>query len=1098
MPTDIRSFFGGKPAPAPIAQEKKVDTTRTQKKLKSRRKVVDDSEDDEDTAGKSDSKRASPKKSTKRIPTPDGEVTTTTDYFATNGKNKPKRSSPQRPKTAGKPPYDPPNKTITVNINGKDSKASTANNTPNGRSSTRKRKPETCVGLSEDDEIFGKIADAADDVSKVESKKSGRSSINDLVEGNANEDHRSPDSHQKPVGRTKQRKRKDDDRPEADVGFDMEDEHPDSDFVVPDDDKTIVEEKSLKKSKSQAGRKRKSKGLEEDDGEVEVPKNKSKKLGATPKASPRKKARNEEVQGGAEVQVIFDSIPTVRLPSPPPETGENGEKKKFVFGGQHGNSGPPPAAGSKERPIGAENCLAGLSFVFTGMLQTLERTEGQNYVKQYGGKVMTAPSSKTSYVVLGSDAGPKKLETIRKFGLKTIDEDGLFELVRRLPANGGDSKAAAENEKKKQKEEDKMMEMAAEMEAQERRAGGLGSAGNRKSAPAAASGKAKENVPDTRLWTVKYAPQQLSQICGNKAQVEKLQRWLRNFPKNQRTGFKLAGADGSGVYRAVMIHGPPGIGKTTAAHLVAKLEGYDIVESNASDTRSKKLVETGLKGVLSTTSLLGYFAGDGQEVQANKKKLVLIMDEVDGMSAGDRGGVGALAAVCKRTQIPMILICNDRKLPKMKPFDFVTYDMPFRRPTTDMIRSRIMTIAFREGLKMPPNVINALIEGTGADIRQIVNMVSTAKLDEEALDFEGGRSMSKAWEKHVILKPWDIVSKILGGGMFAASSKATLNDKVELYFNDHEFSYLMLEENYLGTNPILSSGNYGAKEKNLKLLDLASKAADSISDGDMVDRMIHGSQQQWSLMPVHAVFSFVRPASFVAGSMAGHQTRFTTWLGNNSKQGKLTRLIKEIQGHMRLRTSGDRHEIRQQYVPILWQQLIKRLEQEGKESVPQVIELMDSYFLTRDDWDAIFELGVGPMSDETVKLDSQTKATFTRLYNQQSHPLPFMKASSIVDPRRAPPKTKPDLEEAIDESDEGETIDPTEAVKDDDDEDMDVTKDKYVAKPKKKKVAPAKAKGKGKRTADDVEDNDLEDEKPKKPKGKGTAATKAKGRNKTA
>ncbi|KAK4934211.1 hypothetical protein LTR28_010801, partial [Elasticomyces elasticus] len=473
MPTDIRSFFGGKPAPAPIAQEKKVDTTRTQKKLKSRRKVVDDSEDDEDTAGKSDSKRASPKKSTKRIPTPDGEVTTTTDYFATNGKNKPKRSSPQRPKTAGKPPYDPPNKTITVNINGKDSKASTANNTPNGRSSTRKRKPETCVGLSEDDEIFGKIADAADDVSKVESKKSGRSSINDLVEGNANEDHRSPDSHQKPVGRTKQRKRKDDDRPEADVGFDMEDEHPDSDFVVPDDDKTIVEEKSLKKSKSQAGRKRKSKGLEEDDGEVEVPKNKSKKLGATPKASPRKKARNEEVQGGAEVQVIFDSIPTVRLPSPPPETGENGEKKKFVFGGQHGNSGPPPAAGSKERPIGAENCLAGLSFVFTGMLQTLERTEGQNYVKQYGGKVMTAPSSKTSYVVLGSDAGPKKLETIRKFGLKTIDEDGLFELVRRLPANGGDSKAAAENEKKKQKEEDKMMEMAAEMEAQERRAGGL-------------------------------------------------------------------------------------------------------------------------------------------------------------------------------------------------------------------------------------------------------------------------------------------------------------------------------------------------------------------------------------------------------------------------------------------------------------------------------------------------------------------------------------------------------------------------------------------------------------------------------------------------
>ena len=333
-----------------------------------------------------------------------------------------------------------------------------------------------------------------------------------------------------------------------------------------------------------------------------------------------------------------------------------------------------------------------------------------------------------------------------------------------------------------------------------------------------------------------------------------------------------------------MLHGPPGIGKTTAAHLAAKLEGYDIVESNASDTRSKRLVETGLRGVLDTTSLLGYFAGDGKKVDADKKQLVLIMDEVDGMSAGDRGGVGALAAVCKKTNIPMILICNDRKLPKMRPFDNVTYDLPFRRPTVDQIRTRIMTICYREKLKIPPPVINALIEGSHSDIRQVINMLSTAKLDQEAMDFDQGKQMSKSWEKHVILKPWDIVSKILGGGMFAPSSKATLNDKIELYFNDHEFSSLMLQENYLGTNPMLSHA-YSGKEKNLKLLELTDKAAESISDGDLVDRMIHGSQQQWSLMPTHAVFGFVRPASFVSGSQAGSQTRFTSWLGNNSKQG---------------------------------------------------------------------------------------------------------------------------------------------------------------------------------------------------------------------
>ena len=82
---------------------------------------------------------------------------------------------------------------------------------------------------------------------------------------------------------------------------------------------------------------------------------------------------------------------------------------------------------------------------------------------------------------------------------------------------------------------------------------------------------------------------------------------------------------------------------------------------------------------------------------------------------------------------------------------------------------------------------------------------------------------------------------------------------------------------------------------------------------------------------------------------------------------------------MRLRASGDRHETRQQYLPVLWTQLIKKLQDEGKESVDSVIDLMDSYFLTKDDWDAILELGLGPMDMERIKIESQTKATFTRL-----------------------------------------------------------------------------------------------------------------------
>ncbi len=214
------------------------------------------------------------------------------------------------------------------------------------------------------------------------------------------------------------------------------------------------------------------------------------------------------------------------------------------------------------------------------------------------------------------------------------------------------------------------------------------------------------------------------------------------------------------------------------------------------------------------------------------------------------------------------------------------------------------------------------------------------------------------------------------------------------------------------------------------------------------------------------------------------------------------RFIKEIQGHMRLRASGDRHEIRQQYLPLLWYKLVGELEKHGKDSIEDMIALMDSYFLTKDDYDAIMELGLGSMDMENVKIDSVTKTAFTRQYNQKSHPLPFMKASNVLAPKKAS-KEKPDLEEAIEESDDGEELVVDAASEDE--EKLDLKKDKYVQAPKKKaaakKKAPAKAKAKGK-AKDEVEEEEeeldddeesQEDVKPKKGKagGKGKASTAA-------
>jgi replication factor C subunit 1 len=98
------------------------------------------------------------------------------------------------------------------------------------------------------------------------------------------------------------------------------------------------------------------------------------------------------------------------------------------------------------------------------------------------------------------------------------------------------------------------------------------------------------------------------------------------------------------------LSGPPGIGKTTAARIVCNRLGYEVLETNASDTRNKNSINAMLQ-TLSSNQSIDYFSvaglkrkeGISEITQAaggqSTKKSVIIMDEVDGVGAGDRGGL---------------------------------------------------------------------------------------------------------------------------------------------------------------------------------------------------------------------------------------------------------------------------------------------------------------------------------------------------------------------------------------------------------------------------------------------------------------------------
>lgn len=125
------------------------------------------------------------------------------------------------------------------------------------------------------------------------------------------------------------------------------------------------------------------------------------------------------------------------------------------------------------------------------------------------------------------------------------------------------------------------------------------------------------------------------------------------------------------TFKAALLSGPPGIGKTTTAHLVIKEVGYDYFELNASDTRNKRGLHENVADALSSKTL-----AFGKINDEKARRHVLIMDEVDGMSGNeDRGGVQELIARIKSSRVPVICICNDRNHPKIRSLANYCFDL---------------------------------------------------------------------------------------------------------------------------------------------------------------------------------------------------------------------------------------------------------------------------------------------------------------------------------------------------------------------------------------------------------------------------------------
>ncbi|TPX38378.1 hypothetical protein SmJEL517_g00196 [Synchytrium microbalum] len=777
-------------------------------------------------------------------------------------------------------------------------------------------------------------------------------------------------------------------------------------------------------------------------------------------ASPKKEAavKKDNVVNSEDSLKKEESVKKGKGKDEDNEDGDEEEKelkKKANFWAiQNRRAQGPAAPGSKPIPEGAENCLlvgiSNLTFVFTGDLSSISRDDAKQLVERYGARVTSAVSGKTTYLVVGEEPGESKTKKATELKVKILDEDGLFELIATRPGKDGSAP-----EKKKS---------AATIKKEKEIIKSVNEAQKAASTPvASASGNVSRPPPPSGLWTDKYKPKSYSEVLGNKGIIEKLAKWLKDWHSSTKNAKEP---------KAALLSGPPGLGKTTAAHLVANMEGYEALEFNASDTRSKRKIHDLLAELTDGgKSMTDFFTVDGKgkgaSKQANRQKQLIIMDEVDGMSGGDRGGSQELIKLIKTTNIPIVCICNDRQSTKVKSLANYCLDLKFRKISADgPTTMRLTAIATAEGLSINQNAFKSLLECTNGDIRQVLNVMETWRLSHKSMSYDETKTLA---EKNYVLGPWQVMDKYFHGPAFRSM---TVPEKIELYYNDFDLLPLFVQENYLRQEPALVNEMAGSSfdDRACATMDCMSLAAESIAFGDVISASIR-SRQNWSLMPAHSVYSCVIPAFFThgkavqaAGSWSSYS--FPSWLGKNSSQTKNARLLKELQIHMRPRVSADKKEIRQSYFGALVPRLTKPLLDNGSNGVDEVIDVMDEYYLNKEDWETILDLTIG--GDKLLKsIDPSAKSAFTRIYNKRLHPTALISAEIPISKKRVK-EAQPDFEDLVDagddedggdEADGGVTLGSDDSPEDEDATDL--AADKMVKQKSGKGSAAGKGTGKG-------------------------------------
>lgn len=230
----------------------------------------------------------------------------------------------------------------------------------------------------------------------------------------------------------------------------------------------------------------------------------------------------------------------------------------------------------------------------------------------------------------------------------------------------------------------------------------------------------------------KYSPKKIGDVVGQKVIIKRIQDWLKK------------GKPG----KALLLYGPTGIGKTLITSIIANERNMRLLEINASDNRTASSIKKILEPATKDGSL-------------SKNRLILI-DEIDGLSSADRGGISEIKRIIKESKFPVILIANNAYHPKLRILRSYCELLKVKRIPVNLIEKRLREICKKEKLKVDNTTIREIAINSNGDIRSAINDLEIASVsyrEREENIFDVLRTIFKGRDLKTILKSIDQCDK---------------------------------------------------------------------------------------------------------------------------------------------------------------------------------------------------------------------------------------------------------------------------------------------------------------------------------------------------